>query len=240
MLLTKENIDSFDFNQSAVILIDKPLSVTSFFVVEKIKYLLRKHLKIKIKIGHAGTLDPLASGLLILCTGSMTKSISKFQEMEKTYFATITLGGSTPSYDLETPIIQQMDVTGISAEQILKVRDQFMGYQELIPPIHSAVKVNGKRSYKLARKGETPVLQAKPIYISRFDITDQLLPNIRCRISCTKGTYIRSIAHEFGLRLHNCAHLSYLRRESIGDYRVDLAFTLDEITEKLKSEKYVT
>lgn len=236
MLITRNNIQEVNFEVGSVILIDKPLGFTSYAVVDKIKRLLKTRTNQKIKIGHAGTLDPLATGLLILCTGKMTKSIQKFQEMEKTYSGSIELGSSTPSYDLETEINLTLPIHEIDEQKIEATRKTFLGYQEIIPPIHSAVKVNGKRSYQLARKGETPILLAKPIYISEFAISHINLPVFQFRISCTKGTYIRSIAYEFGKRLNNVAYLKSLCRESIGEYNVQQSFSLTELETLLANQ----
>ena len=235
MLLTKENISSCTFKEGTIILINKPLKVSSFFVVDQMKRAIKNKIKEKIKIGHAGTLDPLATGLLIICTGSKTKSIIQFQDMEKTYSGNFTLGAMTPSYDLETEISEQIPTDHINLNHIETVRNSFMGYQEIIPPIHSAVKVNGKRAYKLARKGENPELQAKPIYISKFELNTEQFPVCQFIISCTKGTYIRSIAYEFGKRLNNLAYLSSLHRDSIGDYKAINAFELEEFIIKLQN-----
>ncbi|MEP7197577.1 MAG: tRNA pseudouridine(55) synthase TruB [Saprospiraceae bacterium] len=234
MLVTEENINSCDLTSGFFILVNKPLRVSSFYVVDKLKFALRHKTQQKIKIGHAGTLDPLATGLLILCTGSKTKSISQFQEMEKTYSGTFTLGATTASYDLETEVTDSISTEGISLEDIERVRKSFLGYQEIVPPIHSAIKLNGKRAYELARKGHVPELAAKPIYISKFEIEASNFPVIQFVISCTKGTYIRSIAYEFGKRLNNAAYLSSLHRDSIGEYSSKNAFELEDLIVKLK------
>ncbi|NOT37964.1 MAG: tRNA pseudouridine(55) synthase TruB [Saprospiraceae bacterium] len=228
-------MDSIDFNDGFIILIDKPLRVTSFYVVDQIQKAYKRTRKQKLKIGHAGTLDPLATGLLILCTGKMTKKISQFQDMEKTYSGTFQLGASTPSYDLETEVENHKDISTITQEDLERTRNSFMGYQELKPPAHSAIKLNGKRAYELARKGLQPEMPLKPLYISRFDLDTLQLPELSFRISCTKGTYIRSIANEFGARLNNAAYLSSLHRESIGDFSASTAFSLDGFLEKLNS-----
>lgn len=233
MIVNSENFNTVNFIEGCIILINKPLDVTSYYVVDQIQKTFKYRRKQKIKIGHAGTLDPLATGLLILCTGKMTKKISQFQDMEKTYSGTIQLGASTPSYDLETEVENHMPTDSITLEQIEDVRKSFLGYQELKPPAHSAIKLNGKRAYELARKGIQPDMPAKPLYISRFELNTEQFPSLQFRISCTKGTYIRSIAHEFGLRLKNAAYLSSLHRESIGDHSSDQAYSLDGFIEKL-------
>ena len=229
LIATPLNIQQLDLSAGAVFLVNKPLRMTSFFVVDRIKRAIWISSKQKIKIGHAGTLDPLASGLLILCTGKMTKKIDDYQAREKHYTGHFTLGASTPSYDLETEVIPFEDPGHISLENIESCRKSFLGYQELIPPVHSAVKVGGKRAYTLARKGEEVVLTAKPIYISEMELSTDHFPQIGFSIRCTKGTYIRSIAHEFGLRLGNAAFLSALVRQNIGEYSLEDAWELDEL-----------
>ncbi|MCC6815405.1 MAG: tRNA pseudouridine(55) synthase TruB [Saprospiraceae bacterium] len=233
MIITDANIDYQDYNDGCVILINKPLGVSSFYVVDQIQksYWLKR--KQKLKIGHAGTLDPLATGLLILCTGKMTKKINLFQDMEKTYTGTFQLGASTASYDLETEVVNHLDTQSIDILQIELVRSSFMGFQNLRPPVYSAIKLNGKRAYELARKGLHTEMPLKPIYISRFNISLENFPELSFTISCTKGTYIRSIAHEFGKRLNNAAYLSSLQRTAIGDYQVQNAFELTDFLEKL-------
>lgn len=229
LIATPKNIQEIDLSTGAVFLVNKPLRMTSFFVVDRIKRAIWRSSKQKIKIGHAGTLDPLASGLLILCTGRMTKKIDDYQAREKHYTGHFTLGASTPSYDLETEVIEFADPTGISLDALENCRKSFLGYQELVPPAHSAVKIGGKRAYTLARNGEEVVLAAKPIYISEMTINTEHFPRIGFSIHCTKGTYIRSIAHEFGRRLGNAAYLSALTRQKIGEYALEDAWELDEL-----------
>ena len=201
-----------------VILIDKPLKWTSFDVVRKI----RNMLSVK-KIGHAGTLDPLATGLLILCTGKMTKQISVYQAQEKEYIGTFVLGKTTPSYDLETKFDSNMDWTFLNTADIEKCKNKFLGDIQQIPPQYSAVKKNGKRAFELARKGKEVKLAPKPVTIHEFEFTSINLPEVAFRIVCSKGTYIRSIAHDFGQFLGTGAYLSALRRTRIGEYHVDNA-----------------
>lgn len=216
-----------DFYSGEIILIDKPLGWTSFQAVNKLKYGLKKHPSlfidgkhVHLKIGHAGTLDPLATGLLIVCTGKKTKEIQKFQDLPKEYTGTFFIGATTPCYDLEKPIDQTYPIDHITEELIQKTVQTFIGKQEQIPPIFSAVMVNGKRSYELARKGEEVELKPKPIEIFEFEITRLALPEIDFRIVCSKGTYIRSIARDFGLALQSGAHLTKLVRSRIGDFHV--------------------
>jgi tRNA pseudouridine55 synthase len=220
-----------------VLLIDKPLEWSSFQVVNKLRWLIRKEYKIKkIKVGHAGTLDPLASGLLIICTGKETKNISAYQAQEKEYTGTITLGGTTPSYDLETEIDQTFPVDHLTEELIKETTTQFTGEIQQKPPIFSAIKKDGKRLYELARAGETTEIESRPVTIHEFEITRIALPEVDFKISCSKGTYIRSIAHDFGAALNNGGHLSALRRTAIGNYRVDNAMSIKSFEELVKTD----
>lgn len=207
-----------------VLLINKPLRWTSFDVVKK----LRGILKIK-KIGHAGTLDPLATGLLILCTGKMTKSIDTFQAQEKEYRGKMILGQTTPSYDLETTPTPPQDISGVTEQMIQEVASQFTGTIEQVPPLHSAVKVDGKRAYKLARAGSEAKLKAREVTIGVFEITHIQLPEVGFRVVCSKGTYIRSLVHDVGQALGVGAYLSELCRIRIGDFLLKDAQTLEEL-----------
>jgi tRNA pseudouridine55 synthase len=208
-----------------VLLIDKPLQWTSFDVVKKLKYAL--NLK---KVGHAGTLDPLATGLLILCTGKMTKQIESYQNQGKEYEGTLVLGQTTPSYDLETELTEAVDITKITKEQITEATRSFIGDVEQTPPLYSAVKVNGKRAYLHARKGDDIKLRSRVVKIDRFDILSIDLPEVKFLVSCSKGTYIRSLVNDFGSQLGVGAYLSQLRRTKIGDHKVTDAYTIEEIT----------
>jgi len=215
--------------EGQVLLFDKPLNWTSFQVVNKVRWLLKKKFNLKnIKVGHAGTLDPLATGLLILCTGKMTKKISEYQGMPKTYTGCFLLGATTSSYDLETPIDQQFETNSITAEQIEKVRKQFLGVQQQYPPIFSALKQQGTRLYELARKGEEVKTQAREITLYSFDLESVDFPTLHFRVQCSKGTYIRSLANDFGKALNNGAHLTQLRRTAIGTYTVENAISLED------------
>jgi tRNA pseudouridine55 synthase len=215
--------------EGQVLLFDKPLNWTSFQVVNKVRWLLKKKFNLKnIKVGHAGTLDPLATGLLILCTGKMTKKISEYQGMPKTYTGCFLLGATTSSYDLETPIDQQFETNSITAEQIEKVRKQFLGVQQQYPPIFSALKQQGTRLYELARKGEEVKIQAREITLYSFDLESVDFPTLHFRVQCSKGTYIRSLANDFGKALNNGAHLTQLRRTAIGTYTVENAISLED------------
>ncbi|GHC46222.1 tRNA pseudouridine(55) synthase TruB [Ulvibacter litoralis] len=226
-----------DYKEGQLILIDKPLDWTSFQVVNKVRWLIKKQFQLKkIKVGHAGTLDPLASGLLILCAGKFTKQIDTYQAQVKEYTGTITLGGTTPSYDLETEIDQTFDISGITSEEIIAATHQFTGDIQQQPPIFSALKKEGKRLYEFARAGETVDIPKRDITISEFEITNITLPNVEFRVVCSKGTYIRSLAHDFGKALNNGAHLSALRRTKIGDFSVENAISIEAFEAKLTEE----
>lgn len=229
-----ETLDAYQ--KGRVLLIDKPLNWTSFQVVNKIRWLIKQQFSIKkIKVGHAGTLDPLATGLLILCTGKFTKKIETYQAQVKEYTGTITLGATTPSYDLESGIDQKFDVSGISEADILKNTQQFLGEIQQQPPIFSALKKNGKRLYEYAREGSKIEIPSRAVTITEFEITKIELPCIKFRIVCGKGTYIRSLAHDFGKSLNNGAHLSGLRRTKIGEFRVEDAISVLEFERLFKN-----
>lgn len=247
------------FLNGQIILIDKPLKWTSFDVVKKIHYQLRKELDLKkIKVGHAGTLDPLATGLLIVCTGIFTKKIDEIQAQTKEYTGVITLGATTPSFDLEKEVDEEFPTDHITKEMIFEIAKSFIGDQQQTAPIHSAKKINGKRAYEYARSGEEVEIKSNLITIKSFEILGvsknifdlkdplvidknykndriNLAPNyekglhVKFKITCSKGTYIRSIARDFGLRLKTGAHLSELRRTKIGDFNVNDAVLMDDI-----------
>ena len=208
-----------------VLLVDKPLEWTSFDVVKKLKYAL--NLK---KVGHAGTLDPLASGLLILCTGKKTKQIEKFQNQAKEYEGTLVIGQTTPSYDLETEPTAAVDISHITKQQVNEATFSFIGEVEQTPPIYSAVKVDGKRAYIHARKGNDIKLRSRVVEIAKFEILSIDLPQVKFLVSCSKGTYIRSLVNDFGNKLGVGAYLSQLRRTKIGDYNVTDAYTIEDLT----------
>ncbi|MEZ4858462.1 MAG: tRNA pseudouridine(55) synthase TruB [Flavobacteriaceae bacterium] len=217
-----------DYTEGQVLLIDKPLGWTSFQVVNKVRWLLRKKFQLKkLKVGHAGTLDPLATGLLIVCTGKFTKKIDTYQAQVKEYTGTFTLGATTPSYDLETEIDQNFDISEITEKQIKEATKQFIGEIEQQPPVFSALKKDGKRLYEFARAGEEVNVPARKITISEFEITKITLPDIEFRVVCSKGTYIRSLAHDFGKALHNGAHLTTLRRTKIGSFLAEDAISIE-------------
>ena len=222
-----------------VVLIDKPLHWTSFDVVAKMRTPLRKVFGKAVKIGHAGTLDPLATGLLIICIGKMTKQIESFQAQEKEYTGTITLGKTTPSYDLETAFDSEAPYEHISESDIINATKQFTGEISQIPPKFSAVKVDGKSAYLAARKGKDIEIKAKNVIIYAFEITEIVLPNVHFRVKCSKGTYIRSLAHDLGQVLQCGAHLSALRRTKIGDFDVQNAVSPEMWVEKFKAENSI-
>jgi len=213
-----------DLENGQILPVNKPLTWTSFDVVKKVRNILR----IK-KIGHAGTLDPLAEGLLILCTGKFTKKIEEIQAQEKEYTGQFTLGQTTPSFDLETEVDATQDISYLTEEAILAAAKLFEGKIEQVPPIYSAVKVNGERAYTLARRGEGAEIKAKTIDIQLFQITSVELPLVYFRVVCSKGTYIRSLARDFGEKLGCGAHLSKLVRTRIGPYNLDQALSLEDI-----------
>ena len=225
-----------DFLDGQILLIDKPLGWTSFDVVRKIKNLIRtKYSLKKIKVGHAGTLDPLATGLLIVCTGKFTKRISELQGQEKIYTGDITLGGTTPSYDLETEIDTIFETKHITDELIKETTAQFTGEINQKPPIFSALKRGGERLYKKARRGEGYEIETRKVSVHSFDITTIEIPIISFEIKCSKGTYIRSIAYDFGIALNSGAHLSKLCRTAIGDYQLANALDVDSFEKQLNS-----
>ncbi|SNR68370.1 tRNA pseudouridine synthase B [Lutibacter agarilyticus] len=225
-----------DYKEGQVLLIDKPLKWTSFQVVNKIRWHIRQKYGIKkIKVGHAGTLDPLATGLLILCTGKFTKKIDEYQGQIKEYTGEITLGATTPSYDLETEVNETFSTEHITEALIYETTKQFVGEIDQKPPIFSAIKKEGKRLYELARAGETTEIKARKINIETFEITNIDLPKVQFRVVCSKGTYIRSLAYDFGNALNSGGHLSKLRRTKIGNFSVDnakepLAFIEDNLS----------
>lgn len=224
-----------DFEKGEVLLIDKPLNWTSFDVVNKLRYKISKKVGVKrIKIGHAGTLDPLATGLLIICTGKMTKQIDTFQAQEKEYTGSLMVGSTTPSYDLETEVQFFADYQQLTKEEIIAKTKLFIGTINQKPPIFSAIKVNGKPLYQSARKGQDVEIPIKQVRIDEFDITNIDLPKIDFRVKCSKGTYIRSLANDFGQVLNVGAYLSSLQRTKIGDYSLENAYQLEDFLQKLE------
>ncbi len=222
--------------EGQVLLVNKPLHWTSFQVVNKLRWLIKKQYGLKkIKVGHAGTLDPLATGLLIICTGKQTKKIDTYQAQEKEYTGTLTLGATTPSFDLETEVDQRFDTSSITETQIIETAKQFMGSIEQYPPLYSAIKQDGKRLYEIARKGETVAIKARTVTVSKFQITQITMPDVQFLVNCSKGTYIRSLASDFGKALNNGAHLSALCRTKIGDFSIENAISIDTFKTLLES-----
>ena len=223
-----------DYKEGQVLLIDKPLHWTSFQAVNKLRWEIRQAFNIKkIKVGHAGTLDPLATGLLVICTGKMTKQINTFQGQEKEYTGTFVLGSSTPSYDLETEIDNTYPTDHITETLIHDTTKQFIGKIEQFPPVFSAIKKDGKRLYEFARAGEEVEIKSRQVEITEFEITQISNLELQFRVVCSKGTYIRSLAHDFGKALNSGAHLSELRRTRIGDFTVKNALTPEEFIKNL-------
>jgi tRNA pseudouridine55 synthase len=217
--------------EGAFFLVNKPLKWTSFDVVNKLRYALKTK-----KIGHAGTLDPLATGLLIICAGKMTKRIDEFQGLEKEYTGTIILGQTTPSYDLETPPTPPVMIDHLNDEDIRRAAGRFIGQIQQVPPAHSSIKVDGKRAYTLARKGKDPLLKARQVEIKEFEITAINKPEVHFRVVCSKGTYIRSLANDLGAALAVGGYLSELCRTRIGTYSVDDAQTMEQIRDRFKDQ----
>ncbi len=226
-----------DYLNGQVLLIDKPLEWTSFQAVNKIRWHIKQKFGLKkIKVGHAGTLDPLATGLLIICTGKQTKNISEYQGQIKEYTGTFTIGATTPSYDLETTINETFPIHHIDEQLLTSTTALFLGEIDQKPPIFSAIKKDGKRLYVLARKGESTEIASRKVVISEFELTKTILPNIDFKVICSKGTYIRSLAYDFGLALNSGAHLSALRRTKIGNFSVEDALSIDTFIENLEME----
>lgn len=225
--MTNEKV--YNFLEGEVLLINKPFKWTSFDAVNKVRFLLQKKLGFKkLKVGHAGTLDPLATGLLIICTGKFTKRIDEFQAWEKEYTGTITLGSTTPSFDLETQINERFDYDHIDEKAIIETTKKFLGEQEQTAPLFSAKKIDGERAYKIARRGEEREIKPNKITISEFTISGIRMPEVDFRIKCSKGTYIRSIASDFGKVLNNGAHLSALCRTKIGSFELTNSIAIED------------
>ncbi|MEE3412270.1 MAG: tRNA pseudouridine(55) synthase TruB [Bacteroidales bacterium] len=222
-----------DLKEGAFFLIDKPYTWTSFQVVKKMKYILCKHTgEKKFKIGHAGTLDPLATGLLIVCVGKYTKRIEEFQGLRKEYIGTFTLGATTPSYDREQPVNATYPLEHINDELLFSTAKSFLGKQKQVPPLFSAIKIDGKRAYSYVKQGLSPEIKEKDIEIFDFELSDINIPKVDFRIACSKGTYIRSIARDFGLELQSGAYLNRLCRTKIGGYLLEDAISLEEFEDK--------
>lgn len=229
-----KELDSFDFKNGEVLIFDKPLEWTSFNVVGKIRYKVCRYLGIKkLKVGHAGTLDPMATGLMVLCTGKATKKIEQLQGTEKEYIADLKLGATTPSFDIETEEDAQFPTEHIDLKSIEEILLQFIGEIDQIPPIFSAVKVNGRRAYDMARKGEEVELRSKKITIKEIEVLDFKEQHLKLRVVCGKGTYIRSLARDIGSALHSGAYLTGLRRTRVGEFSVDKAYTIESFCDMI-------
>lgn len=226
-----------DFKKGEILCLDKPYGWTSFGLVAKVRYALCKKLGVKkLKVGHAGTLDPLATGVLILCTGKATKRISELQAHTKEYIATLRLGATTPSFDLEKPIDATYPTEHITRELVEETLQKFIGEIYQVPPVFSACKVNGDRAYDLARKGETVELQPKLLVIDELELLRCDLPDLEIRVVCSKGTYIRALARDIGEALHSGAHLTVLRRTRVGEIRVEDCLQLETFQEWLDGQ----
>jgi len=222
------------FQEDTILFFNKPLSWTSFKLVSKVRYLLCRHLDIKkLKVGHAGTLDPLATGVMIICTGKETKQIESYQHQTKEYIATMQLGATTPSFDLEKPIDRHFDYHHVNREMLEEAIRSFTGHIEQIPPAFSACKVEGKRAYRLARKGKVVELKPKTCYIETIELLEFEPPEIKLRIVCGKGTYIRALARDLGEKLQCGAHLTALCRTRIGSVRLEDCMTIETFIEEL-------
>ena len=224
-----------NFQNGQILLVNKPLEWTSFQVVNKIHWLIRKQYDIKkIKVGHAGTLDPLATGLLLICTGKKTKQIQDLMGNDKTYTGTICLGATTPSYDLETEVICKSDPSSLSEQELKNATKLFLGHIQQKPPIFSAIKQKGKRLYEHARAGEQVNIPSREVIVYEFEITNIDLPKVSARIRCSKGTYIRSLADSFGKKVDSGAYLSQLTRTKIGSYKLEQAIDIETFTESIE------
>jgi tRNA pseudouridine55 synthase len=221
--------ETFEFLEGEVLLIDKPTAWTSFDVVNKVRFILKHKAGIpKIKVGHAGTLDPLATGLLVICTGKMTKKINDMQLLDKEYTGTITLGATTPSFDGETEIDQTFPAEHLNEEKIRQAARELTGTIMQLPPIFSAKKIEGKRAYKYARANREVKLEPKEVIIHEFELTRIEVPHVDFRVKCSKGTYIRSLAHDLGKKLDNGGYLSSLRRTKVGDFSIEEALNIEQ------------
>ncbi|MBO7466468.1 MAG: tRNA pseudouridine(55) synthase TruB [Bacteroidaceae bacterium] len=227
-----------NFQEGEILYIDKPLRFTSFDVVNKIRYTLCRTLKVrKLKVGHAGTLDPMATGVMIVCTGRSTKQIEEFQYHDKEYVATLRLGATTPSYDLEKEIDAYYPTEHITREKVEEVLQQFRGTIEQIPPSFSAIKIGGVRAYEMARKGRDVELKPKTLVIDEIELLDYSMPYITIRVVCSKGTYIRALARDIGQALQSGAHLTALKRTRIGDVTLDKCLSLEDFPQWLSQQE---
>lgn len=227
-----------DYQAGEILYFNKPLTWTSFNLVNRVRGVLSRHLGVKkLKVGHAGTLDPLATGVMILCTGKATKLIESFQYQTKEYIATLQLGATTPSFDLEKEIDATYPTQHITEELVRETLKQFVGTIEQVPPTFSAVKIDGKRAYQYARQGEEVEIKPKTLVIDEIELLDCHLPAITIRVVCSKGTYIRALARDIGVALQSGAHLTALKRTRIGDITLDKCLDYDQFVEQLAHEK---
>tara|TARA_B100000902_G_scaffold400057_1_gene475322 strand:- start:14359 stop:15072 length:714 start_codon:yes stop_codon:yes gene_type:complete len=235
MLKANTNINSkTDFVNGQLLLFDKPLNWTSFDLVKKIRNIIKSSQNLKkLKVGHAGTLDPLADGLLIICTGKLTKKIHEIQNLQKVYTGTITIGATTPSFDKETPINKIYEISHINEKKIIKNCENFLGEIIQVPPIFSAIKLNGKRMYEYARNGDNITVKKRIVTIHSFTIKKVKIPDIKFKVICSKGTYIRSLANDFGKSLNSGAYLSGLRREKIGEYNLKDSYNIESFKKNI-------
>lgn len=230
----KTEFPAFNFVDGELLLVNKPYRWTSFDVVSKIRNAFKP---LKLKVGHAGTLDPLATGLLIICTGKLTKKIDEYQAQEKEYTGTMILGATTPSYDMETEVDETYPVDTLTETAVRSACEAFVGEITQFPPAFSALKINGERVYEKARRGESVEMKSRQVTVSAFEITRVELPEVDFRVVCSKGTYIRSLVYDFGKSLGNGAYLSKLRRTRSGDFRIEKAFEVMELSGHIKSLK---
>ncbi|MBR5695388.1 MAG: tRNA pseudouridine(55) synthase TruB [Paludibacteraceae bacterium] len=229
-----------DFLNGEILCFDKPLEWTSFDLVNKVRYMIKRKLGVKkFKIGHAGTLDPLATGVLIVCTGKATKRIEEFQYQTKEYVATLRLGATTPSFDLEQEIDAEYPTEHITREMVEETLKTFLGEIQQIPPVYSAVKVNGKRAYDYARKGNEVELKPKLLVIDEIELLDCQLPYITIRVVCSKGTYIRALARDIGTALNSGAHLTSLRRTRVGEFKVENCISLEQFQNIVNEQEQI-
>ena len=231
--MMQSDIQEFDFQKGEILVFDKPLDWTSFDLVHKVRYIICKSLKIKkLKVGHAGTLDPKATGILVLCTGKATSKIETLQADEKEYVATLKLGATTPSYDLESTEDRQFETSHISNDILIEVLKKFIGTIEQVPPDYSAIKIDGKRAYEYARKGISIEIKPKILEITEIEVLSFSLPEVKLRIVCGKGTYIRALARDIGEALQSGAYLTGLRRTRVGNFSLEQVIDLDEFLKR--------
>ncbi|MBR5432968.1 MAG: tRNA pseudouridine(55) synthase TruB [Bacteroidales bacterium] len=229
-----------DFIEGEVLYFNKPLHWTSFDVVNKTRYILRHSLGVKkIKVGHAGTLDPLATGVMILCTGKATKTIDTYLHKDKEYIATIKLGATTPSFDGETEENATFPTEHITRELVIETLQKFIGEIDQVPPVYSAVRIDGKHAYEHARKAKDIEIQPRKVRIDSIELLDFALPYIQIRIACSKGTYIRSLANDIGKALHSGGYVSSLQRTKVGDVTLDDCISIESFQEQIEQEKVV-